>query len=254
MESRPITIDPVPRPDRSLILAIETSSRQGSVAIADTHGILSYRPFTGQLRHSTELFPTLQAMLGQVSAHPRQIQEVYLAVGPGSFTGIRMGLTIAKTLHLALGCKIVGVDSLDVIAANVPVEQIDDQVLIPLVDAKKDRFYIAVYQKGSIATWADQPIPGLAKTVQDTIVTAEQLLDLAAELQRPILLLGDGLLYHAKRVKGPQIEVMDQQYWSPSALNVFRLARLRAAQGLYDDPIELVPKYLMPPEVTSSGQ
>lgn len=254
MESRPITVEQVPRPDRSLILAIETSSRQGSVAIADKHGILSYRPFTGQLRHSTELFPSLQAMLRQLSAHPHQIQEVYLAVGPGSFTGIRMGLTTAKTLHLALGCKVIGVDSLDVIAVNVPLEQIDDQVLIPVLDAKKDRFYIAAYQKGSTATWANQPIPGLAKTVQDTIVTADQLLDLAAELQRPILLLGDGLVYQAERIKGPHIEVMDQQYWSPSAINVYKLARLRAAQDLYDDPIELTPKYLIPPEVTSPGQ
>jgi tRNA threonylcarbamoyladenosine biosynthesis protein TsaB len=226
---------------RNLILAVETSSRTGSVAIADHKGILTYRPFTGQLQHNTQLLPTVRAMLKQLGARSDQVTQVYIACGPGSFTGIRMAVTMAKTMHLALGTKVVALDSLDVIAANVPPEELDDHILISILDAKMGRFFVAAYCKAEGIDQGQQ-VPGLVKLVEDTVATSQQIRNMITELGRTALLVGDGLLYYRKLFTAPDIVIMDREYWGPTALNVYRLGRIRATSGLFEDPLKLVPK------------
>jgi len=239
---------------KDLILAVETSSRTGSAAIADARGVLAFRPFSGQLRHNSELLPTVRAMLRQLAARPDQIRQVYIASGPGSFTGIRMAVTMAKTMHLALGARIVAVDTLDVIAANVPVDQLEDRLLVPVLDAKMNRFFAAGYLSAPPGKTGPQPIPGLAKVIPDTVATAQAIRQFIEDIGRPACLVGDGLLYYRHLFEGPRMEVMDPEYWAPSAINVFKLGRLKAAAGLYEDPLRLVPNYLLPPQVTVSSK
>jgi len=102
-----------------LVLAVETSGRIGSVAIALGENILAETTFSAPIRHSAEIFPAISNILQRFSRKPEQIEQVHISVGPGSFTGLRIAVTLAKTLHLANAAKIVAVDTLDVIAANV---------------------------------------------------------------------------------------------------------------------------------------
>jgi tRNA threonylcarbamoyl adenosine modification protein YeaZ len=103
---------------KPLVLAVETSSRIGSVVIALGEKILNEATFSAPIRHSAEIFPALSNILDRFSRKPDQIDQVHISVGPGSFTGLRIAVTLAKTMHLANAAKIVAVDTLDVIAAN----------------------------------------------------------------------------------------------------------------------------------------
>jgi tRNA threonylcarbamoyl adenosine modification protein YeaZ len=103
---------------KPLVLAVETSSRIGSVVIALGEKILDEATFSAPIRHSAEIFPALSNILDRCYRKPDQIDQVHISVGPGSFTGLRIAVTLAKTMHLANAAKIVAVDTLDVIAAN----------------------------------------------------------------------------------------------------------------------------------------
>jgi tRNA threonylcarbamoyladenosine biosynthesis protein TsaB len=102
-----------------LILAVETSSRVGSVAIATGEKILKELIFSGQMRHSAEIFPAILTLLQFIGRKPHNIDHIYISNGPGSFTGLRIAATFAKTMHLANRTKVIAVDTLDVIASNM---------------------------------------------------------------------------------------------------------------------------------------
>ena len=105
--------------EEPLILAVETSSRVGSVALARGPALLAQSTFSGPLQHSAEIFPAISQLLNRFHFVPGDIAQVHVAIGPGSFTGLRIAVTMAKAMHLANATAIVTVDSLDVIAANI---------------------------------------------------------------------------------------------------------------------------------------
>jgi len=160
-----------------LVLAVETSSRIGSVAIARGEKILAETTFSAPIRHSAEIFPAISDILQRFSRKPDQIEQVHISVGPGSFTGLRIAVTLAKTMHLANAAKIVAVDTLDVIAANAidyikeenttitfnsEQNEVEDPLSLSstpigepesperfatILDAKRGQFFIAVYKR-----------------------------------------------------------------------------------------------------------
>ncbi|MHC4521456.1 MAG: tRNA (adenosine(37)-N6)-threonylcarbamoyltransferase complex dimerization subunit type 1 TsaB, partial [Planctomycetota bacterium] len=101
-----------------LILAVETSSRLGSVALALGPDLLGAETFSASLRHSAEIFPTIGDLLERSGYAAADISQVHISVGPGSFTGLRIAVTVAKSMHLANSVRLITVNSLDVIAAN----------------------------------------------------------------------------------------------------------------------------------------
>jgi tRNA threonylcarbamoyladenosine biosynthesis protein TsaB len=248
-------------PQKELILAIETSSRTGSVAIGNEDELWVEKTFSGEMRHSMEILPSIQGLLAQVHATPDDLKQVYLSVGPGSFTGLRIGVTLAKAMALANAAKIVAVNTLDVMAANVPNTNDMPQIIAPILDAKRNHFFVAVYERQS-ACPTDLPEKthpafdraglGWTKIRPDTILTAEQLVNLLTNLRTTVGIIGDGLVYHQDRFKADGICLLDSRYWTPTAAQVFNLGRHKALCGKYEDPLQLTPLYLMPPEVTLS--
>jgi tRNA threonylcarbamoyl adenosine modification protein YeaZ len=146
----------------SVTLAVETSSRVGSAALAVGSSLLEETRFSGPMQHSAEVFPTIETLLKRHDCTPADIDQIHIAVGPGSFTGLRIAVTMAKAMHLASGVSIVTVDSLDVVAANLsgnpeePIDGPDGLTTIPatiaaLFDAKRGQFYVSIYQ------WVESP-------------------------------------------------------------------------------------------------
>jgi len=84
-------------------LAIETSGRLGSIAITVDGAVIAQDSFAHGLKHAAEIIPRIDALLKAAGWHPADIREIYVAVGPGSFTGLRIGITLAKTLAFATG-------------------------------------------------------------------------------------------------------------------------------------------------------
>lgn len=286
---------------KPLILALETSSRIGSVALALGQNILAEAAFSAPLRHSAEIFPAIHRLLGRFSQKPSQIEHIYISIGPGSFTGLRIATTIAKTMHLANAAKIVAVDTLDVIAANVinltntshgargtghvirdsshEPRITNHETIATILDAKRSQFFIAAYQrhhpesklsslrkKESISTNAI-PVTQYAirdtsdgiweKILPDSLLSASQFLDKFACREKPIWLLGDGLLYHKDKFKpvpsgvegADGIRFFDEKYWSPKASNVHLLGWKKTLANQFADPLTLNPTYLRKPDV-----
>lgn len=222
----------------TVILAIESSGRTGSVAVGVADEILGERVFSGPLRHSAELLPATVELLEGIGRDAGDIGQVYISVGPGSFTGLRIAVTAAKMMFLANAAKIVPIDTLDVIAENA-VEGEDLGRVAAILDAKRGQFYIAVYE------WENER---WRKVLADCLLTAEQLKERFTGDGGRIWLLGEGLVYYKDKFVSEGIDFLDEGFWWPKAANVYRLGRKKAHAGEFTDPIELVPKYLRRPE------
>lgn len=254
-----------------LVLAIETSSRIGSAALALGPDLLEVSAFSAPLQHSSEIFPMVDGLLNRHGHTPSDIRQIHISIGPGSFTGLRIAVTIAKTMHLANAAEIITVDSLDVVAANLhdafakPLTSSRDESpagtpdrIAVLFDAKRGQFYAAVYERVASADDtsgdADYRIgaPGNTtwrKTVADRLMTAREIVD-GFVGPDGLGLLGDGLLYHRDEFDTPGVSVLPQAFWSPSAAGVHLLGRQKAHAGRFADPLALIPFYLRGPQVT----
>ena len=122
------------------IVAIETSSRVGTVAVAHGPRILGQRQFSKAMRHAVELMPAIRDLTRDQGWKPTDIDHLYVSAGPGSFTGVRIAITIARALEQALGCRLVSVPTVDVLAANAPPDVLN---LVVMLDAKRDQIYAA---------------------------------------------------------------------------------------------------------------
>jgi tRNA threonylcarbamoyladenosine biosynthesis protein TsaB len=231
-------------------------------------------------------------LLDRFSRKPNQIEHIYISVGPGSFTGLRIAVAMAKTMSLANAAKIVAVDSLDIAASNVinltpyqspitthhsplthdairtpvpskveGVEGTQDEKVAAILDAKRNQFFIAVYQKTQQSqivnrqydsTRRQSPITnhGIWKRIlPDSLMTSDEFLEKFAAPDQPIWLLGDGLLYYKDKFKSAGIRFFDEQYWSPRASKVHLLGWQLALAGRFSDPLTLTPNYLLRPDI-----
>ncbi len=229
--------------EKPLILAIETSGRLGSVAIAAGPQFLAETAFSAPIRHSAEVFPAIYGLLERFGKRPKEIEHVYISGGPGSFTGLRIAVTIAKIMSLANSTKIVSVDTMDVIAANAtdyinekgtPLEKIGT-----VLDAKRGQFFVAAYEN-RIGQWK--------KTLPDCLMSARQYLEKIAGSRTPVWLLGEGLVYYKDKFEADGIRFMNEQYWVPKAAKIHLLGWQMALAGQFAEPLALQPAYLRRPE------
>ncbi|MCP4261592.1 MAG: tRNA (adenosine(37)-N6)-threonylcarbamoyltransferase complex dimerization subunit type 1 TsaB [Planctomycetes bacterium] len=233
-----------------LVLAIETSSRIGSVAVAVGKNILAEKTFSAPIRHSAEIFPAISDILERFNKKPDKIEQIYISAGPGSFTGLRIAVTIAKTMHLANSANIIAVDTLDVIAANANDYTKESQKKIAaILDAKRGQFFIAVYQRNYSSSLQTENNGIWTKIFPDSLMTASQFLMQFTQDEQPIWLLGDGLLYHKDKFEADAVRFMDEKYWSPRASNVFILGYEKALAGKFENPLTLTPNYLLRPNI-----
>ncbi|MFA5422653.1 MAG: tRNA (adenosine(37)-N6)-threonylcarbamoyltransferase complex dimerization subunit type 1 TsaB [Phycisphaerae bacterium] len=226
---------------KPLIIAVETSGRHGSVALATGEELLAQKDFSQQMRHSSELLPAIEKLLERFGKKSSQIQHVYLSIGPGSFTGLRIAVTFAKTLAMADSVKIVTVNTSDVIFANVQEHssELKCDRFATILDAKRGQYFIAAFTRFD---------SGCKKILSDCMMNAEQIVEGFADTKRSTALLGEGLVYHADKFKTNGIIITDQKYWWPAAANVHRLGWEKAIKGEFTNAAELQPLYLRQPE------
>src|SRR5271170_4139716 len=101
-------------------VAIETSGNVGSVAVVNGGHVAAVERFPHGLRHAAEIVPIMDRLIRKGGWGPKDIEQIYVSAGPGSFTGLRIGITVAKTVALAGGAKIVAVPTVRVLAENAP--------------------------------------------------------------------------------------------------------------------------------------
>lgn len=125
------------------ILAIDTSNQTLAVALCEDQKLLGQIQTTINKNHSTTLMPAIEFLMQQLKIAPSELKRIVVAKGPGSYTGLRIGVTTAKTLAYTLDCELVGISSLKTLAANCVDRK---ELIIPLFDARRNNVYAAVYQ------------------------------------------------------------------------------------------------------------
>ncbi|SFD62006.1 tRNA threonylcarbamoyl adenosine modification protein YeaZ [Enterococcus casseliflavus] len=124
-------------------LAIDTSNQTLAVAVVDGQEVLGQSQTMAIKNHSTALMPAINGLMQAVGMAPKELEQIVVAKGPGSYTGLRIGVTTAKTLAQTLNIPLIGVSSLKAVAANcVGVSQ----VIVPLFDARRQNVYAGAYQ------------------------------------------------------------------------------------------------------------
>jgi tRNA threonylcarbamoyladenosine biosynthesis protein TsaB len=137
-------------PSEPHILALETSHRQGSVALCRGETLLAARQLDASQRTAQSLLPAIDSLLQQAGWSPAELDLIAVSQGPGSFTGLRIGVTTAKTLAYASGAGIVGLNTLEVIAAQLLlIEETADpsRPLDVVLDAQRQQLFTARYRR-----------------------------------------------------------------------------------------------------------
>lgn len=131
------------------ILAMDTSSVNATVAVGDENRILGEFTIAGDRAHSQIIMPMLEELLSRCKLSVGDIDVFAVALGPGSFTGLRIGIAAMKTFASSLGKKIIGISSLDEVAQNFTLT---DKFVCPIFDARRNDVYNAVYKYGEKLT------------------------------------------------------------------------------------------------------
>jgi len=210
------------------ILALETTEMIGSVAAMCDGNLLAELELNPQQRSAQSLAPGMQLLLGQVGWRPEEVDLVAVTSGPGSFTGLRVGVTTAKVFAYAVGAAVLGVDTLETIAARAPGEV---RALSAAVDAHRGEVVTQAFQRDA---------EGWLRPSGDA-----ELLKVDAwlgGLAAGAVVTGPVLHKLADRVPA-HLTLLDPQYWSPTAAAVARLAARLHAAGRRDDFWSLVPRY-----------
>jgi tRNA threonylcarbamoyladenosine biosynthesis protein TsaB len=215
-------------------LAIETSGKTGSIALSDDGTILAEEVFHHGLKHAAEIIPIIDRLCRGRQWGPQDIHELYVSAGPGSFTGLRIGITLAKTLAFARGTKLVAVPSVRVLVENAPPEA--NHALIVL-DAKRDQIFTARFERAG-GEWSEREPAHL-----DTLAA------MLARSPRPVHLIGEGIPFHQKFLPDdPSIIITPEPLWRARAAAVAHLGSAMARRNEFTDPYLLTPIYIRPPE------
>lgn len=224
-------------------LALETSGLQGSVALSDDGVVLAEETFSHGLQHAAQLLPVIDRLTRQHGWTPRSIGHVYVSIGPGSFTGLRVGVTLAKTLALATGTRIVAVPTARVLADNAPAEATE---VVIVLDAKRGQIFTARYTRPE-ATAAAALAGHWAEAEPAHLDTLAGVL---ARAGRPVHLIGEGLPYHRNAVPAGDsgVIVTPDSTWHARAGVVAALGAMAASREAFADAFALTPLYVRIPE------
>ena len=216
------------------ILAIDTTTKFLTLAVYNNGRVAEYNLETGN-KLSTLLVPTIKRVLEALELNLQEIDYLAAGVGPGSFTGIRLGLSAIKGFSFALGKPMIGIATLDVLAMNAPL---GDQRIIPAIDAKRGLIYSSVYKykKGK-----------LTKTIPYSLLTKDEFFRNIKPLS---IIFGDALNLYRDDIKRDigEVSFLDKDLWYPKARNIITLALNRIGKNKSGLNSKINPIYLYPKE------
>ncbi len=207
-----------------LVLGIETSTRAAGVALISDEKILAEISQESKLYHSENLLPQIEEVLR--IAQVERVDAVAVSIGPGSFTGLRIGLAAAKALSYAWQIKIIGVPTLHAMAAHFPKSS---AMILPLIDAQKNSAYV-------------QPFKNLQPIEEITVRPITEILDAAEQSDDEIILCGDVL--HKIKSLPDNVTFAPINLRMPRAVNVALCGKILMDEGKISNVMDLEPLYL----------
>lgn len=230
------------------ILAIDTSTKYLSVAVADSDKILAEHTKLAERNHAPLIVKTVDALLRKVKLSLRDIGCFALGIGPGSFTGLRIGVAAVKGFAFAAAKPVASVPSYDAIAHNILAQkktEVDGKEIIIIGDAKKDKIYAAVY-----------------KYEKDKLKNISRYLllkpaDFVKMIKSPAIFAGDGIPVYGgllKKEKRKMHEYLPERLWYPRAGVIAKLGLEKFKKGETINAVKLVPMYLYSKECDITGR
>ncbi|MGH9247770.1 MAG: tRNA (adenosine(37)-N6)-threonylcarbamoyltransferase complex dimerization subunit type 1 TsaB [Acidimicrobiales bacterium] len=220
-----------------LILGIESATVQVGCAIGGHEGVLAQAHSARGKRHAETLTPTIDFVRTQARVNLAEIGVVAVDLGPGLYTGLRVGVAAAKALAHALRVPMIGVPSLDLLAFPV---RFASRTIVTCIDARRGEIFYAFYRQ----------VPGGVQRLTPHQVGNPD--DLASELfasREECLVVGDGAIRYANVFEDlERIEIVERGLMYPSAASLVQLAHARALREQWVKPWELQPMYLRKPD------
>ena len=197
-------------------LLIDTSNQPLSVALMQNDEVLAEITTDSKQNHSVQLMPAISQLFEQSKIAKQQLDAIIVAEGPGSYTGLRIGVTVAKTLAYALDVKLYGVSSLKALAATIDHT---DKLLVPVFDARRQAVYTGIFQ------WQN----GQCDYFRRSIYVDRGIASFLEDLNQPFIYIGKDTIKLQDELQGeviaqlPNASVMYQLIDKPSDVHTFTL-------------------------------
>ena len=216
-----------------IILGIESATSRASVAIGGSEGVIADAQITNGRRHGEVITPTIQHLLRSSDFVIEEVSVVAIDVGPGLFTGLRVGMATAKALSLGLGVPMMSFCSLDLLAFPV---RWSDRTSCTTIDARRGELFWSFYNRvqGGVQRDGDHQL-GTPDTLAAELVARGE----------SVLLVGDGAIRYAEifsKLDNVEIASVGQSY--PSAASIVELAQPRAMREEWQQSWEIEPMYM----------
>ena len=225
------------------ILTIETSTKHLSIAIGNENSIMASYVGEEILRHSQDAIPVIEKLLKKTNLDLQDLNAFAISIGPGSFTGLRVGAAILKGLALATNIPIIAVPTLDAIAQNAVGGSCD---ICVIVDARKNNLYTSLYKKDKESV--------IIRKWDYLLLSVPELIE---KLKDPgkILFIGDGIKPYKNPIKEKikQADFAGEKDWFPDIKATTRLAVEKFKKKEFTDPDTLVPMYMYSRECNVRG-
>ena len=214
-----------------MLLAIDTSSLVLSCALAEENRLVAEWTVQKKLTHSEQLIPHMDALLQEAGVSKKEITAVACSVGPGSFTGLRIGLATAKTVAHLWGAALIGVDTTEALARNFDGAE---TFVLPLLDAQRGNVYAALY--GAFETFC-QEAPLRVASIDDAIAAA-------VSHGGPIVACGEAADLYEEKLLAAGLRVAPPHQRMCRAGSVAAAAFAKQARGETANPMTLSPNYV----------
>jgi len=217
------------------LLAVETSQRPGGVALAVGDAAPVGRPLTADRANAAELFPAIEQLLREAGRRLLDVTVLAYSCGPGSFTGLRVAATLGRMLQSTVGCRVVAVPTLEVIARNALAHPQRPRRLAVMLDARRGQVFGGLFERLG---------EELVTLVPAGLFEPQAWL---RELGSPLWVLGAGVGSIAAAIVAGAT-VLEESYWPARAEQVAAIGVRLAAAGRFCSPEQIVPLYIRPPE------
>lgn len=220
------------------VIGIETSGMHGGIALLEDNRIRRETDLKSGMVHGKLLIPALKKAISQSRWALDDIDLIAVDIGPGSYTGLRVGLAAAKMMAYLLDKPIIGISSLDAMVNNVKPSA---EFACPVIDARWHQVYAAIYRPSNSTKDWERITDYLAATPEDL---TKILKHHCSESGQDAEIFGDGLLPYKNTFTMPGVKLAAEKHWYPRASNIAKLGRIKWLAGKRDDCRKLLPLYL----------
>ena len=215
-----------------IILGMDTSSVNATVAVMNDKKLVAEYLISNDRTHSVIIMPLLEDMLKKCNLQLSDIDVFAVVTGPGSFTGLRIGIATIKTLAQACNKPVIGVNSLESLATNFLMCK--DTLICPIIDARHEEVYNALYENDMTVS-------------EPRVISLDNLFDELESTGKNVIFCGDGVLNYADKITSKNRanwSIAPQNLSMQKASSLCQVAYVKAMDGVYDDLYTLLPLYL----------